>query len=66
MWRLSVYPGAVKKKKKKSVMENSRQVAKEVASPAHKLENIFSSLESALRHTWNNCGIIALYTIYLY
>lgn len=47
-------------------MENSSKEAKEVKSPAHKLEIIFSSLESAFRHTWNNCGIIALYTIYLY
>lgn len=66
MWGLSVQPGALKKKKRKSVVENSREVAKEVESPANKLENIFSSLESALRHMWNNCGIMALYTIYLY
>lgn len=46
--------------------EKAGEVAKEVKAPAHKLENIFSSLESALRHTWSNCGIVALYTIYLY
>lgn len=63
-WELSVHPGTYRKKK--SLMENSSEEAKEVKSPAHKLEIIFSSLESAFRHTWNNCGIIALYTIYLY
>lgn len=68
MWGLSVHPGALKKKKEKqkSMAEKAGEVAKEVKAPAHKLENIFSSLESALRHTWSNCGIVALYTIYLY
>lgn len=59
VWK--VHPGALKKKKEKKVVENFREVAK-----ANKLENTFSSLESALRHMWNNCGIIALYTVYLY
>ena len=44
MWGLSVHPGALKKKKrkkKKSVLENAREVAKEVKCPAHKLEIFF-------------------------
>lgn len=68
VWNVAVvHPGTVKNEEEKSMVENPREVAKEVKYPANKLENIFfSSLESALRHMWNNCGIIALYTIYLY
>jgi hypothetical protein len=49
------------------MVERCREVAKEVKSPANKLEKNFSSLESAWRHLWNN--FVALshsYTIYLY
>lgn len=60
VWKVTSW-GIKKKRRKKEVVENFREVAK-----ANKLEDTFSSLESALRHMWNNCGIIALYTVYLY
>lgn len=54
MWGLSVHPGALKRKKKKPVVENCGEVTEKVRSLANKLANTFASLESALRHSWNN------------